>query len=240
MKYKKGTFTLVPNINYLKGKSPFLQTLFMWICQHTDENGICYPSRERLAQECGCEIRSVDRHLKVLEEDGVIVKTKRKKLKSKENASNVYQIILLDKYNIKLDLKSLPSDSYNENEQDLNVVDPSDSKATVTISNITKPNIPAKAEEIPFIFKDALNKLKDSKWKPHKIIALLFSRKGWSFENKKQFDSNVSRFIKDAIALEGYTGQQISDTMDFCDEKYKDVDWKLSTVLKSIASVTKK
>ena len=240
MKYKKGTFTLVPNINYLKGKSPFLQTLFVWICQHTDENGICYPSRERLAQECGCEIRSVDRHMKVLEEDGVIVKTKRKKAKTKENASNVYQVILVDKYNNKLDLKSLPSDSYNENEQDSNVVDPSDSNATVTIPILTKPNIPAKAEEIPFSFKDALKKLTDSKWKPNKIIGLLFTRKGWSFENKKQFDTNVSRYIRDAKALEGYTGQQISDTMDFCDEKYKDVDWKLSTVLKSIASVTKK
>lgn len=245
MKYKKGTFTLVPNINYLKGKSPFLQTLFMWICQHTDENGICYPSRERLAQECGCEIRSIDRHMKVLEEDGVIVKTKRKKAKTKENASNVYQVILVDKYNNKLDLKSLPSDSFIAEEQDSNVVYPSDLNATVTISSITKSNIPAKAgetnvSEIPFIFQDELKKLKNSTWKPHKIIALFFIRKGWTFENKKQFDTNVSRYLRDARSLEGYTGQQISDTMDFCEDKYKDVDWKLSTVIKSIASVTKK
>lgn len=98
----------------------------------------------------------------------------------------------------------------------------------------------AKAEEVPFIFQDELKKLKNSTWKPHKIIALFFIRKGWTFENKKQFDTNVSRYLRDARSLEGYTGQQISDTMDFCEDKYRDVDWKLSTVIKSIASVTKK
>jgi hypothetical protein len=109
-----------------------------------------------------------------------------------------------------------------------------------TLNALSNKKETAKAEEVPFIFQEALEKLTSSKWKPHKIIGLLFTRKGWSFDNKKQFDTNVSRYIRDAKALEGYTGQQISNTMDYCEQKYQDVDWKLSTVLKSIASVTKK
>jgi len=248
---------LVPNINYLEGKSPFLQTLFMWICKHTDENGICYPSRERLARECGCEIRSVDRHMKVLEEDGVIVKTKRKKAKSKENASNVYQIILLDKYNKKLDLKSLPSDSYKDDEGDSNVVDPSDSNATVTISNLTKPNTTSPIgesvvkkkigkreenrlkKESEYTFEGYMDNLIKSFYKPHKILWLYFTRKNFKFTNLAQWETAVGLAIKPAVSLSGYNSGQIERTMEYCESKWQD-GWSLHAVVKNIALIANK
>lgn len=95
MKYKKGTFSTVPNIDYLKGKPALQQVVFLWLCVHSDEDGICYPTRSTIAKECGCDVKSVDKYIRALEEDKVISKTNRKKENSKENTSNLYQIMIL-------------------------------------------------------------------------------------------------------------------------------------------------
>ncbi len=96
MKYKKGTFNIIPNTEYLKGKNPTFQAIFFWLCFHSDSNGICYPSRAILSDEVGCDVRTIDRHMIELEREGFIVKTKRKKPKSSENLSNLYQINIIE------------------------------------------------------------------------------------------------------------------------------------------------
>jgi hypothetical protein len=95
MKYNKGTFLVIPNKEYLKGMKPQVQTTFFWICEHSDENGICYPSRNKLAKEVGVGIKIIDRAIKELEDKNLIKKTTRKKENSKENMSNLYQIMIL-------------------------------------------------------------------------------------------------------------------------------------------------
>ena len=84
MKYQKGSFVVVPNIEYLKGKNPLLLSVFFWICYHADEDGMCFPSRRKLASEVGSTVKTVDKYIKELEVDGVKKKTKRKKKNSKE------------------------------------------------------------------------------------------------------------------------------------------------------------
>lgn len=96
MKYRKGSFITLPNKEHLKGKPSEMQTIYLWICDHSDEDGECFPSRARLAREAGCGIRTVDKYLKQLVEDGFLSSTQRKKAGTSENMSNLYQIMLLD------------------------------------------------------------------------------------------------------------------------------------------------
>lgn len=48
MKYEKGTFITVPNIQRLQELPPAAQALFMWLCAYADKDGRCYPSRAAL------------------------------------------------------------------------------------------------------------------------------------------------------------------------------------------------
>lgn len=94
MKYKKGTFVITPNIDFLNGKPAVYQSIFMWLCKYADEEGICFPTRKKLATNIGCAKETIDKYILLMEEDGVIIKTKRKKENSKENTSNLYQIMV--------------------------------------------------------------------------------------------------------------------------------------------------
>jgi hypothetical protein len=96
MKYKKGTFTTVPNKDVLRGLDPQTQVLFVWLCSYADEEGVCFPSISRLASDCGMTGRSVINKLRVLEEKGLVERTRRKKENSNENAVNEYQIIIVE------------------------------------------------------------------------------------------------------------------------------------------------
>lgn len=96
MKYKPGTFITVPNIKFLDGKPPAYQALFLWLCRYADEDGICFPSREKLALNLDMDVRSITRYIARMVEDGIITKTKRRKTGDVKNNSNLYQIMLID------------------------------------------------------------------------------------------------------------------------------------------------
>lgn len=96
MKYKKGTFVVIPNLDKLDGLKTEAQVLFMWICSYANDDGTCYPSRKSLSNKCGFTVKTVDKYMTVLIENGLISKTIRKKENSNENISNLYQVELPD------------------------------------------------------------------------------------------------------------------------------------------------
>lgn len=96
VKYQKGTFITVPNKEQLKGKPSEMQTVFMWLNNYSDETGSCFPSRARLAKESGCNIKTVDKYLQMLVDDGFITKETRGVTGSKQKLSNMYTILLLE------------------------------------------------------------------------------------------------------------------------------------------------
>ena len=238
MKYRKGTFIVVPNRFELQGKPPEMQTLHFWLCHFASDEGSCFPSRPTLAKACGFKsVRTVDKYMEMLVDGGFIGKKKRKSKNGKTNNSNLYQIRVLN-----------APPSANDD------TTPSAPNSTVTISNLTistkdvtsvKTDTPTKLkkkERIPFVFREELKKLENSTWKPNKIIALFFKRKGYVFENWEQWDAEYGRSKVSAISLQGYTGLQIDKTMDFCevDSKKNDYDWKLTTVGKKITGIVNK
>jgi len=94
MKYKPGTFSITPNKELLRGKPSEMIAVYFWICDYSDNDGVCYPSRKRLAEDSGCNIKTVDKYIKKLEELGLLVKTCRQKPNSKEKSSNIYQLMV--------------------------------------------------------------------------------------------------------------------------------------------------
>lgn len=96
MKYKPGTFILVPNILLLAGKPSEMQVIYMWLCTYADKEGKCFPSRATLARQSGCGIRTVDKYLEKLVEEDFILKEIRRSSTGKQNLSNTYTLLLKD------------------------------------------------------------------------------------------------------------------------------------------------
>lgn len=90
MKYKKGSFIVIPNQTALKGLDPKAQCLFMWLCFHANQDGECFPSRKLLAEETGLSLPSVKRSIKLLENVGLVQVERRKN--EKKNLTNLYTI----------------------------------------------------------------------------------------------------------------------------------------------------
>lgn len=93
MKYKKGSFITVPNSDELMGLHSAAQCLFMWLCFHANQEGVCFPSRKRLSVLCSISLDTVDKMLKLLEAKELIIKTKRKK-NELQNQTNLYEVII--------------------------------------------------------------------------------------------------------------------------------------------------
>lgn len=132
MQYKKGSFIVIPNKQYLKGRPSEMQSIYFWLCEHANEDGICFPTRKTISKEAGVSLKYVDKSIKSLVKESFISKITRKKENSKENISNLYQILIIDKIGV-VAKKTLPSSKKDTT--------PSSKKATGTISNINSNNL---------------------------------------------------------------------------------------------------
>jgi hypothetical protein len=92
MFYEKGLFTTIPNLSLLSGKTPQLQVLFMWLCHHANQDGVCFPSQSLLAKECGMTKITVIKYLKELVLMDIISYEQRNIEGQKENDTNIYKI----------------------------------------------------------------------------------------------------------------------------------------------------
>lgn len=172
MKYKKGTFVVVPNKEYLKGKPSEMQTIYFWLCDHSDEDGECFPSRSRIAREAGCGIRTVDKYLKQLVDEGFLGIESRKNSGSKENMSNLYTLLLKGPYLPKEHHPSVVLDTTPSVEKDA-VTIPSINSTQITIIQdvVDKVTLPSSRGGSPFmrlltIYKDCFRFFYGFEYKP--------------------------------------------------------------------------
>lgn len=95
MKYQKGTFIIVPNKEALRGMNVHMQAVFLWLCSYADENGVCFPSRKRLAKDIKCSLRTIDWTIHRLQAANLIESIKRKDPNNPgKNLTNLYQIMI--------------------------------------------------------------------------------------------------------------------------------------------------
>lgn len=94
MKLAKGTFGIFPAAQ-CSGKDHYLQQVFIWLCFHANNDGICFPSINKLAQESNISKSTIIRKLRELEKIGFIKKTNRHI--EKGYTSNLYEIHIVEK-----------------------------------------------------------------------------------------------------------------------------------------------
>lgn len=192
MKYQKGTFNVVPNKKHLLGKPSEMQCVYFWIVDHADEYGKCFPNRSTLARESGCNIKTVDKYIKKLIEDGFIIKTNRKNQESSANMSNLYQLLVIEE---------TPETEYPHTESGFN---PTTNTGSVTIPSINNTQITVVTEQ------------KEEKKKQDTYITRLLRRYSFLFGKIYGFAPtvNIGRFGKTMKELmESRSEKQISALM---------------------------
>lgn len=79
--------------------------LLLALCDHANDEGVCYPSQERLAAKCSMALRTVVSHCKWLEQRGILRKERRQDTQRRKT----------DLYYITLDEYSEPANSARAN-----------------------------------------------------------------------------------------------------------------------------
>lgn len=109
MKYQKGEFTTVPSKSIRRGLPPKLQVIYMWLCEYSDDNYESFPSRTRLAKDCGISLRALDDGLSKLEQLKLIEKQQR--IVNGEFTSNLYTVNIIALPSAKSALPSAKKDT---------------------------------------------------------------------------------------------------------------------------------
>jgi hypothetical protein len=237
MKYQPGTFTVIPNKEYLKEKPPILQCLFFWLCQHSDEKGVCFPSRSTLAKEVGCDIRSIDKYIKIMESDNILKKTTRFNKRKKKNDSNLYQIMLSEPISLGSESNTLGSESNEALTITNNYTDLTKKKTIVDDVDKNQPFI--LSSYLEEVMGKALTQ-KNSENLARYFSALFIKRKGLVRKDKKSTDETIGRWLKDGRSIAQHCGDMervkwaFKEAENMCING-RPVDWTLKTVADLLA-----
>lgn len=106
MKYEKGSFIVVPNKKSLEGLDAYTQVIYFWLCDFSDDDGTCWPSRALLAKKANVSLSTVDRSIARLEELELLKKFKR--YYEQAPTTNLYQLMLVKGGSVLGTLGSVP------------------------------------------------------------------------------------------------------------------------------------
>ena len=67
--------------------------VYCCLVKHSDKNGVCFPSRRLIAEECCIDKKTVDAAIQSLEKLGLVKKKKRRR-QDGSNTSNAYTVKL--------------------------------------------------------------------------------------------------------------------------------------------------
>ena len=88
---KNGNFFMVANRIFNFKLKPRDFIVYCCLLRHGDKNGVCFPSRKLIANECQIDIKTVDAAIKNLEKAGLLKKEQRRR-KDGTNTSNRYML----------------------------------------------------------------------------------------------------------------------------------------------------
>lgn len=94
MRYEKGNFVVLPNLDALREVSVGARAVFIEICAFSDEYGCCFPSRKTIAENIQMHSNSVDRYISELAQKKIIKKSGRTR-KDGSKTTNEYQILVV-------------------------------------------------------------------------------------------------------------------------------------------------
>ena len=90
---KNGNFFMLSNSIFKQGLKPREFMVYCCLVKHSDKNGVCFPSRRLIAEECCIDKKTVDSAIKNLEKAGLVKKKKRRR-QDGSNTSNAYTVKL--------------------------------------------------------------------------------------------------------------------------------------------------
>ena len=90
---KNGNFFMLSNSIFKQGLKPREFIVYCCLVKHSDKNGICFPSRRLIAEECCIDKKTVDAAILNLEKTGLVKKKKRRR-QDGSNTSNAYTVKL--------------------------------------------------------------------------------------------------------------------------------------------------
>ena len=90
---KNGNFFMLSNSIFKQGLKPREFIVYCCLVKHSDKNGICFPSRRLIAEECCIDKKTVDAAIISLEKAGLVKKKKRRR-QDGSNTSNTYTVKL--------------------------------------------------------------------------------------------------------------------------------------------------
>ena len=90
---KNCNFFMVANEVFDFNLKPREFIVYCCLLRHSDKNGICFPSRRLIAEECCIDKKTVDAALQSLEKLGLVKKKKRRR-QDGSNTSNAYTVKL--------------------------------------------------------------------------------------------------------------------------------------------------
>ena len=148
------SFTLVAKVMSLKVGSLPRKMVLLKLADQANDDGLCWPSYQTIADSCELSRRSVIRHIQQLETDGYLTITKTYDKSNKKNFSNKYNLTLNRGDRLSLvtdeapsgDSVSLPSDSVspepiNEPINEPITKDIGEKKKKVTVSKFVEPTL---------------------------------------------------------------------------------------------------
>lgn len=94
MKYNKGSFAVVPNVDRMRELSHQAFKVFVALCKFTDNKNMCFPSRKRLSEMLNMTPNYVTKFIKELVDRGWIERTTRTR-EDGSQTSSMYTIQIL-------------------------------------------------------------------------------------------------------------------------------------------------
>lgn len=88
---KNGNFFMLSNSIFKQGLKPREFIVYCCLVKHSDKNGVCFPSRRLIAEECCIDKKTVDEAILNLEKTGLVEKKKRCR-QDGSNTSNAYTV----------------------------------------------------------------------------------------------------------------------------------------------------
>ena len=90
---KNGNFFMLSNSIFKQGLKPREFIVYCCLVKHSDKNGVCFPSRRLIAEECCIDKKTVDAAIISIEKAGLVKKKKRRR-QDGSNTSNAYTVKL--------------------------------------------------------------------------------------------------------------------------------------------------
>lgn len=229
MKYEKGSFIILPNKNILTGQPSGVQSVFLWICNFADDQGVCFPSRKKLAQSAGVSLNTLDRSFKKLIELGILKVTPR--FTENEQTTNEYQIMFGEGGIRKIDI----TPTQNEGTE----LNPLNSTKNMPASSKTGGKT-LKAEKVQtFNFQQIINNLsqKETLSESEKRMLWFIKLTNMTCRTKKEWDKERGRLMASAAQLTGYTQKELEIVVKYLEDK--NLEYTFETIAKKAKEIIK-